>query len=189
MIPIRLLTSRWLLLFGLMAAPASGAVAADAVTEPPDYRVSDYRSPTPATLKGASTIDAGTLHHLMQTKPVVVIDVLPQPPRPANLPATTLWRPPTRIDIPGSIWLANTGYGQLAPEVESYFRTALERLTLGDKGRALAFYCEAECWMSWNAAKRAVSYGYRHVYWFGGGMRDWEAAGYPTLPNSPVPLK
>ncbi|HVJ34672.1 MAG TPA: PQQ-dependent catabolism-associated CXXCW motif protein [Terriglobia bacterium] len=188
MMSIRLLASRWLLLLGLMAMSAA-AFATDSVPEPADYRLSDYRGPTPSTLKGATTIAAGALHQLMQTKPVLVIDVLPQPPRPANLPATTLWRPPTRLDIPGSIWLANTGYGQLAAEIENYFRNGLERLTLGDKDRALVFYCEAECWMSWNAAKRAISYGYRHVYWFAGGMRDWEAAGYPALPNLPIPLK
>ena len=125
----------------------------------------------------------------MLSQGIVVIDVLPQPPRPDKLPPTTLWHPPARHDIPGSIWLANTGYGALNPEVEVYFRNALERLTLGDKARALAFYCEAECWMSWNAAKRAVSYGYAHVYWFPGGMQEWNKSGYPTLPNMPIPLK
>jgi rhodanese-related sulfurtransferase len=43
--------------------------------------------------------------------------------------------------------------------------------------------------MSWNAAKRAVEYGYTAVYWFPGGMQDWTAAGYPTLLNAPIPVK
>jgi PQQ-dependent catabolism-associated CXXCW motif protein len=172
-----------------LSVPMELAFGAEPMPEPPDYRLDTYRSPTPATLRGATTIDAATLHRLMTSKPVLVIDVLPQPPRPANLPATTLWHPATRLDIPGSIWLANTGYGQLSPEMDTYFRTALDRLTLTDKGHALAFYCEASCWMSWNAAKRAVAYGYHHVYWFPGGMEDWQAAGYPTLPNLPLPVK
>jgi PQQ-dependent catabolism-associated CXXCW motif protein len=163
--------------------------AADTVAEPAGYRLDDYRAPTPATLKGAVVIDASTLRHLMLTKPLVVIDVLPQPPRPANLPSTTLWHPPTRLDIPGSFWLANTGYGQLSPEMDNYFRKTLAGLTLGDPARPLAFYCEARCWMSWNAAKRALSYGYKHVYWFPGGMQGWQGTGYPTLSNIPLPLK
>jgi rhodanese-related sulfurtransferase len=27
--------------------------------------------------------------------------------------------------------------------------------------------------MSWNAAKRALSYGYTNVYWFYNGIDDW----------------
>jgi PQQ-dependent catabolism-associated CXXCW motif protein len=125
----------------------------------------------------------------MTSKPIVVIDVLPKPPRPDKLPADTLWHPPTRMDIPGSIWRTNTGYGALSPEMASYFRTALDRLTLGNKEHPLAFYCEAECWMSWNAAKRALSYGYLQVHWFPGGVQEWIRQGYPTLPNLPLPVK
>jgi rhodanese-related sulfurtransferase len=43
--------------------------------------------------------------------------------------------------------------------------------------------------MSWNAAKRAVEYGYTSVYWFPDGMKGWTEAGYPTLLNAPVPVK
>jgi PQQ-dependent catabolism-associated CXXCW motif protein len=187
--PIRGLTAVFASLVIFLAGLSPIAFAAAPVPEPPDYRLDNYRSPVPETLKGATTVKAATLHQLMTSKPLLVIDVLPQPPRPDNLPATTLWHPPTRLDIPGSIWLANTGYGQLSPEMDSYFRNALDHLTLANKNRALAFYCEAGCWMSWNAAKRAVAYGYHHVYWFPGGMRDWDAAGYPVLPNLPMPLK
>jgi PQQ-dependent catabolism-associated CXXCW motif protein len=73
--------------------------------------------------------------------------------------------------------------------MDRYFRTALEAVSLGRKDRKLVFYCEAKCWMSWNAAKRAVAYGYTAVYWFPGGMQAWTEAGYPTLLNSPVPAK
>ncbi len=174
-----------LVILGLcFAAPAFGEVP-----EPSDYRQEDYKTETPATLKGATVIDAKQLHDMMAREAVVVIDVLPQPPRPAALPATTLWHPPARHDIPGSIWLANTGFGGLSAEVDAYFRKALEGISFGAKDRKLVFYCEAKCWMSWNAAKRAVEYGYSAVYWFPGGMQDWIAAGYPTLLNAPIPVK
>ena len=174
-----------LVLLGLAIALPAAAEA----PEPSDYRMDNYRAETPATLKGATVVDAKQLHDLMTEEAVVVIDVLPQPPRPPELPATTLWHPPARHNIPGSIWLANVGFGGLSTEMDTYFRKALQSVSLGDKGRKLAFYCEAKCWMSWNAAKRAVEYGYRSVYWFPGGMQDWTAAGYPTLLSAPVPLK
>ncbi|WP_395014671.1 PQQ-dependent catabolism-associated CXXCW motif protein [Dongia sp.] len=174
-----------LLILGLgLAGPAVAEVP-----EPADYRQGDYRAEVPATLMGATVVDAKQVHAMMVKEAVVVIDVLPQPPRPAELPATTLWHPPARHDIPGSIWLANVGFGALSAEMEGYFRKALEAVSLGAKDRKLVFYCEASCWMSWNAAKRAVEYGYTAVYWFPGGMQAWSEAGYPTLLNAPVPVK
>jgi PQQ-dependent catabolism-associated CXXCW motif protein len=173
----------WVLAMSL-AAPAFAEVP-----EPSDYRQNEYRGDVPATLKGAMVVDAQQVHTMMAEEAVVVIDVLPQPPRPAELPATTLWHPPSRHDIPGSIWLANVGFGGLSAEMDAYFRKALEGVSLGQKDRKLVFYCEAKCWMSWNAAKRAVEYGYIAVYWFPGGMQAWTEAGYPTLLNAPVPVK
>ncbi len=38
----------------------------------------------------------------------------------------------------------------------NYFRRSLERLTGGDKNKSIVFYCDPNCWMSWNAAKRAL---------------------------------
>jgi hypothetical protein len=35
----------------------------------------------------------------------------------------------------------------------------------------LCFYCLADCWMSWNAAKRALSLGYSNVAWYREGNR------------------
>jgi PQQ-dependent catabolism-associated CXXCW motif protein len=174
-----------LLILGLCLAASASAE----VPEPSDYRQDNYRADVPATLKGGAVIGAQQLHEMMAREAVVVIDVLPQPPRPTELPATTLWHPPARHDIPGSIWLANVGFGGLSAEMESYFKKALEGVSLGQKGRKLVFYCEAKCWMSWNAAKRAVEYGYTSVYWFPGGMQDWSAAGYATLLNAPIPVK
>jgi PQQ-dependent catabolism-associated CXXCW motif protein len=159
------------------------------VTELDGYRLDDYRAETPKTLHGATVIGAQELRRLMLQDAVVAIDVLPQPQRPPELPATTYWHSPARHDIPGSVWLANVGYGALSDEMNQYFQDALDNISLGDKARKLAFYCETQCWMSWNAAKRALSYGYRSVYWFPGGVQEWRAAGYPTMLNAAIPLK
>ena len=177
----------WLMAIGCLSCLVP---AADAdVAEPSSYRLDNYRAETPLTLNGASVIGAEELHRLMLQEAAVVIDVLPQPPRPPELPAATYWRAPERHDIPGSIWLANVGYGNLSAEMDQYFRDALDNVALGDKTRRLVFYCEERCWMSWNAAKRALGYGYRNVYWFPGGVQEWSAAGYPTMLNAVVPAK
>lgn len=159
------------------------------IAEPDGYRLDDYRAETPSTLLGASVIDARELRDLMLHDAVVVIDVLPQPPRPPELPATTFWHAPARRNIPGSIWLANVGYGNLSDEMDGHFRDVLGKMALGNMARKFVFYCDAECWMSWNAAKRALEYGYRNVYWFPGGVQAWIEAGYPTMLNAAIPVK
>jgi PQQ-dependent catabolism-associated CXXCW motif protein len=154
-----------------------GPALAPIPPEPPGYRTDDYRSPTPATLKGARTIDSADAVALWSRRGAVFIDVMPQPPRPANLPAGTLWRQPPRESIPGAIWLPNVGFGDLAPETEAYFRHGLAAATQDDPSRPIVIFCMRDCWMSWNAAKRALSYGYTAVHWFPDGTDGWRAAG------------
>ena len=114
------------------------------------------------------------------------IDVLPRPPKP-DLPEGTVWHEPPHHDIPGSVWLADVGFGSLAPEMETWFAENLERLTDGDLAQPLVVYCRENCWMSWNAAKRAVGWGYTGIIWFPGGIEDWEAAGLPLEERTPEP--
>jgi PQQ-dependent catabolism-associated CXXCW motif protein len=107
--------------------------------------------------------------------------------KPANLPAGTVWRDRRRDNIPGSVWLANVGYGAISDHMEAYFRRSLEKLTGEDRTRALVFYCQKQCWMSWNAAKRAIALGYSHVIWYPDGTDGWVAAGLPTAEAHPFP--
>ncbi len=71
--------------------------------------------------------------------------------------------------------------------MEDYFRSNLERVTGGDRNRALVFYCLKDCWMSWNAGKRALGLGYAHVAWYPDGTDGWKAAGLPLQETAPVP--
>ena len=90
---------------------------------------------------------------------------------------------------PGALWLPNVGYGAIAEETAEYFRHGLETATGGDKDRAVVIFCLAECWMSWNAAKRALDYGYSRVIWMPDGTDAWIAHDYPieALTVEPAP--
>ena len=161
----------------------------ETVPEPAGYRMADYRAPVPAALAGAEVVTTAGLQRRLQTaSPPLLIDVLPAPREPANRPAGSIWRPEPRDDIPGSVWLPNVGYGELSAEFETWFRDHLARLTEGDRARPIVFYCKANCWMSWNAAKRALAYGYRQVVWYPGGTDGWQAAGLPLAAAEPVPM-
>jgi PQQ-dependent catabolism-associated CXXCW motif protein len=155
--------------------------------EPPGYRIDDYRAATPATLQGASVLTTQQAEALWRGGGAIFIDVLPRPPRPANLPAGTLWRDRPRMNIPGSIWLPDTGYGALSATTEHYLRAALDRITAGDHAKMLVVYCLKDCWMSWNAAKRALTLGYTRVAWYPQGTDGWQELGLPLNPATPVP--
>ncbi len=157
------------------------------VPEPKNYRTQDYRAPTPNSLEGAQVLSTDQAAEVWRGGKAAFVDVLPQPPRPVDLPQGTLWRDKPRLNIPGSIWLPDTGYGALNPAMEDYFRSGLERASGGDRSRILVFYCLKDCWMSWNAAKRAQSLGYTHVDWYPDGTDGWQAAGLPLETSSPVP--
>lgn len=166
---------------------AAVALCASSATEPSGYRMEDYRTAVPATLAGAVVVDTTTAMAIHRDGSAVFIDVLPRPPKPAGLPPGTPWRDRPHDGIPGSVWLPNVGYGALAPEVDAYYRHHLDRLTAGDRGRPLVVFCLAECWMSWNAAKRAVSYGYTRVHWYPDGTDGWQAADGQLVPVEPAP--
>jgi PQQ-dependent catabolism-associated CXXCW motif protein len=173
-----------LLAMGLTIAAADQAPPP---TEPSGYRMEDYRAPVPTTLRGATILTTDQAHTLWTQRHAAFVDVLPRPPRPAGLPASTIWRPKPRSDIPGSLWLPDTGYGALAPVMQQYFEHGLTQASGGDHDRMLVFYCLANCWMSWNAARRAMTLGYTHVGWYPDGTDGWEAQGLPVEPREPLP--
>ena len=156
-------------------------------SEPPGYRTHDYRAPTPATLAGARVVTTAEAETLWQDRTAIFIDVMPRPPRPPNLPPGTVWRDRPRSNIPGSIWLPDTGYGELAPSTEEYLRTNVARITGGDRAKLLVVYCLRDCWMSWNAARRLIGMGYINVAWYPEGTDGWMDALLPVADAQPVP--
>ena len=170
----------------LMIAVA-GKPAMAGVPEPDGYRLENYRSPTPATLRGVRVIGTDEAEKIWRSHSASFVDVLPRPPRPRNLPEGTLWRDTPRADIPGSIWLPDTGYGELASSMASYFSKGLDKATNGDRTRILVLYCLANCWMSWNAAKRALALGYTNVAGYPEGSDGWAAAGLTVEKRAPEP--
>ncbi len=154
--------------------------AREPAAEPEGYRSDPYRAAVPATLKGAEVIDDAAAHALWRSGRVPFVDVMPTPVRPPDLPEGTIWRDPPRESIPGAVWLANTGYDALDDVTQGYFLASLALISGGDKAAPLVFFCMRDCWMSWNAGKRAIENGYSRVFWYPGGADGWAAAGWPT---------
>src|SRR6266446_2829790 len=145
------------LILGLATFLYAGVRGEDAPPEPLGYRTDNYRAPTPATLAGARVVTTAQVETLWQDKAAILVDVMPRVPRPPNLPTGTIWRDRPRSNIPGSIWLPDTGYGELAPVTDEYLRKNIERVTAGDRTKLVVIYFLRDCWMSWNAAKRILA--------------------------------
>ena len=71
--------------------------------------------------------------------------------------------------------------------MEDYFRTRLALLTAAEPGKPLVFFCQRNCWMSWNAAKRAIEWGYKNVIWYPEGTDGWLDAGNDLVSTSSTP--
>lgn len=153
-----------------------------AVPELEGYRTADYHAPVPATLTGATVVDTEGLVALIGRERPALVDVHAGARRPPPGWGGSLWLPPERETIPGAVWLPNVGVGEPPDDLRAYFAASLEALTGGRKDRPLVFFCARDCWLSWNAAKRARhELGYLRVYWYPDGIDGWREAGRPLV--------
>jgi len=149
---------------------------------PEGYRSALYRSPTPLFAEHASTLDTAALQALLgQNRKPLLIDVYGK-----TFLHGRFVEDESHANLPGSLWLPNTGLAELTPPWQAYFAENLTGITDGDFARPLVFYCRSDCWLSWNAIKRAHALGYLNLYWYRDGLDAWEQAGLPLVPATPA---
>lgn len=169
----------------LPAEPASTSQALqseDSLFSAQGYRIDRYRSPTPASADGATTVSTPELQALMAQEPdLVIIDVINLEYRHGRF----LQDKPHQA-VPGAHWLPNTGRGHLEEPWLSYLLDNVHEFTDGDRDRAVAVLCKSDCWLSWNATRRLAADGYNRLFWYKDGIDSWQNAGMPTEPAEPV---
>jgi PQQ-dependent catabolism-associated CXXCW motif protein len=183
-----------LALLAMAAAPAGAESAAahrartPALFDPATgYRIDRHRAPTPDDAPGAITLD-GAAMRAAAAAGAVLIDVTAE--------GAGVWFESDgewvghagHATADGAVWLPQVGHGRLTPEIEAYFRAALARLTAGDPSRPVVIFCHADCWMSWNAAIRAASWGHEAVRWAPLGVEGWVEAGGALAAATPYAL-
>lgn len=148
------------------------------------YRSTLYRSPTPLFHENAKTIEPSELLALQKTNPqLLLVDVYRNPWLHGQF---TL--PEEHVNLPKSLWLANCGDGSLSNEWMAYCKQHLKQATLDNKAHPVVFYCRSDCWLGWNAVKRAHTLGYNNLYWLRDGTDGWEQAGLPLERAQPAPF-
>ena len=133
-------------------------------------RSANWSAPTPLTIPGARRLMTEELRAMLwRGEPPLLFDVLGGE---------------THDSLPGAIWLPGAGRGRsFTDEVQRQLARVLEQTAQGSRSRALVFFCASKaCWLSYNAALRAVQLGYTQVYWYRGGIDAWLAAGEKTTP-------
>lgn len=165
-----------------------GAPVVAEVALPDGYRMGHYRAAVPQSVPGGATVQAEEVRRLRDEAGAALIDVTPLTLGTVG-PLKDRWvvKAPHET-IAGSTWLPNVGLGALEPRMEAWFRAHLERLSGGNSAHPLVFYCRADCWMAWNAAKRAAEWGYTAVHWFPGGTDDWFGDLPPFIEGVPEPF-
>jgi rhodanese-related sulfurtransferase len=113
----------------------------------------------PETIEGAVNVDAEGLIEMVQTKPdLVVID--------ARITVNRI-----HGYIEGSVSL---------PDVETDCNRL--RALVPKLDTPTLFYCNGvRCGRSVKSVRKALTCGYRNLYWFRGGFAEWQAKGYPSL--------
>lgn len=173
-----------LLCCGLLLSALVGMARAD-TPEPQGYWTGPMQGETPAMLTGGRVIHTQALANLLGSAGIVLIDVAEPPHRPENLAPDAIWKPLAHRNIAGTVWIPGAGAGRLDDDLNAFFRARLTMLTGDHLDHPIVFYCHPNCWASWNAAKRAIGFGYRNVYWYPDGVEGWQDGGLPLAPAQP----
>lgn len=152
------------------AAPANAAPSAEqqdfGVPARRELHAGAMHGPTPTSIPGGQVITTpALLARRGRGSDPLVFDVLGGPERlPNAISAVPAHQPGTFDDA-----------------TQREFGAFLHRVTQGRKDAPLVFYCQSvQCWMSYNAALRAIRLGYTQVLWYRGGLEAWKAAGQPV---------
>jgi len=131
-------------------------------------RAGSMEGPTPASIPGGRLITTRDLYALMRDRrePFLLLDALGGPQT-----------------LPGAVQVVEAAKpGRLGDYIEQEFGQWLIRQTGGNRNMAVVVFCKSShCWMSYNAALRAIDLGYRNVLWYRGGIEAWNGAGLQTV--------
>ncbi len=149
-----------------MPAPAGNELQEMGVAATDRLKAEPLHAPTPTAIPGGRAITTAELVRLLKDPKsgALVFDVLGA--------AQTL---------PNAFYATPAAQpGDYNDQVQRDFGNFLRQTTQGKQDRPMVFYCRNDhCWMSYNAALRAIKLGYRQVYWYRGGIDAWQQAGGP----------
>lgn len=182
---------RWAFFLLALAGAAHAESYRDLMARKPDLfdartgmRILRYQAPLATDIPGGAQVaDYDRLVALMDAGALLVDVYSLQNNRFDELDGSWDVRNP-RKTIPGAIWLPETGRGALAEGIGRYLEM---RLAEYGQSRPVVVFCNADCWMSWNAAQRVAALGY-DTWWWPLGIHGWTDRGGDLAPVAPLPV-
>ena len=172
--PIRIARAALLAAAALCAMPVHAQTAAKpgvyadedrdwGVPPATQLRTVGYHGPTPTRIPGGRVVTTSELKALLE-----------QPARPYII---DVLGGGVHRTIAGAFWMIGAGAGDMDRDEEKRFAGAIAGFAGGDKSRPMVFFCvDSECWLSYNAALRAIALGYTNVMWYRGGIASWRTS-------------
>lgn len=143
------------------SAPTAGLKPVSLRSERTAYqRVAEWGTFTPTMLAGATLVDAAAVKRL-QAQAAVLVDTRTQAEYEQRHIDGARWVPYVEKS------LKDVAYDARADDFSG--------LAALDKNKPTVFFCNgAECWKSYKASRAALAAGFKQVFWFRGGMPEWQ---------------
>lgn len=162
-----------------LAVPQPAPVLFDA----DGYRIARYRSPVTADPTPARRIALADALALEPGRDALFLDVMPAEGGVRD-GASGAWRlSMAHRSIPGAWWHPEAGRMPAPAALWQALETAARSAA---PGQPVILFCRADCWMSWNAARRLAAAGLPNVWWFAEGSDGWHGAGRSLEAVRPV---
>ncbi|QBK29328.1 rhodanese-like domain-containing protein [Roseitalea porphyridii] len=132
-------------------------------------RHGQFHAPTPLEIAGGKVVNTqGLVEAYVKGIDMVVVDVLGG-----------------EYSLPGAMTARGMAQGgSFSDRIQQQTAQWLGQLTRGNTGAPIIIYCsDPMCWLSHNAALRAIAAGYTNVYWYRGGLQAWQMAGLKVVPS------
>lgn len=172
-------------LFGTLLACQAAAQDTERLFTDDGYRAGHYRAPVRQDPGHAGRIALQAAVPLVPDRDALFIDVMPAEGGNRD-PVTGKWTlAEKRLSIKGAHWFPEAGRGVVRPDIAVWFERGITRLTRNRRDRMIIVFCRADCWMSWNAARRLAAGGYNNVWWLSEGTDGWTERGLPLVPLLP----
>ena len=153
--------------------------------DPAGFRRARYRAPVDRAPTPAATLPLARALALRPGHDALFLDVLPAEGARRD-PASGAWLgAPPHQTVPGARWFPEVGRAAPDPVLWAGFLAAVRAVQARHPRWPVVVFCRADCWMSWNAARRLAQAGVPRVAWFAEGIDGWHDARRPLEPAAP----
>lgn len=171
---------------GPATARQDGSNAEAALFDADGYRIARYRSPIRTDPRPAPHLSLSAALALEPGRDALFVDVMPVEGGVRD-PATGQWTlSEEHLTIPGAEWYPETGRAPVDGDLWRALETRVRAARRKGPHYPVILFCRADCWMSWNAARRLAESGIDNIWWLAEGTDGWHAAGRELEAAHPV---